>query len=266
MDEPLEEPSTLTVERWLLGDLSPEESAAVEQALGAERARVLRAEDAALRERLAERLPAERFAERVRSAAEPEARSRLALRGWLLPAFAALAGVLLVVVRPPQTPEPHASQQGAPAATERRKGLDLELRVYRKRGETVERLEDGAESVAGDMLQLAYLRAGYKHAVLLSVDGRGQVTLHYPREPDGSTALGATGGEQLVPEAYELDDAPGFERFILVASAAPLDVEAVLREAERLAGTGESAMHAPLELSVPTAQRSLLLRKRGASP
>ncbi len=42
-------------------------------------------------------------------------------------------------------------------------------------------------------------------------------------------------GPVVLPSAYELDDAPGFERFFLVYSAKPFDVAAVDPAARALA-------------------------------
>ena len=60
--------------------------------------------------------------------------------------------------------------------------------------------------------------AGRAHGVVVSVDGRGQVTEHY-------RLRGAPGGEVTVPEAYVLDDAPDFEVFHFIASVEPLEVD-----------------------------------------
>ena len=52
--------------------------------------------------------------------------------------------------------------------------------VHRKVNDTVELLESGDEAKAGDLLQIAYVSAGADYGVILSIDGRGVVTLHYP--------------------------------------------------------------------------------------
>ena len=87
---------------------------------------------------------------------------------------------------------------------------------------------------------------------------RKKVTLHYPESPNGSTALEPKG---VLPSAYELDDAPEFERFVLVTSKEPVQVERVLEAARILAGDRARARDAKLPLPGELAQTSLILRK-----
>jgi len=114
-----------------------------------------------------------------------------------------------------------------PGATERAKG-GPQLVVYRFDGVTAERLEDGALVRQGDLIQLGYVAAGAQHGVILSVDGRGDVTLHYPTSQGGPTALRSDGLRRL-GRSYELDDAPDFERFFFVTADAPLDAAGIAK-------------------------------------
>ena len=99
--------------------------------------------------------------------------------------------------------------------------------VFRKLAGGHERLEDGALARKGDLVQIAYRSAGLAYGAIFSVDGRGAVTRHLP-----------AAGEQAVPLAkrdtldfaYELDDAPRWERFYLVASDRPFGLSAVREE------------------------------------
>ncbi|MCA9665381.1 MAG: hypothetical protein KC503_07325, partial [Myxococcales bacterium] len=102
------------------------------------------------------------------------------------------------------------------------------LRLYRRRtaGEP-ERLRDGTTTRAGDVVQLVYRAGRARHGAIISHDGRGHVTLHYPARREASTHL-ARGMAQPLPYAFELDDAPRFERFLFVVADAPLDVGALL--------------------------------------
>jgi hypothetical protein len=152
----------------------------------------------------------------------------------------------------------------------RSKGLEPSLIVYRRAAQGVERLRDGARAKAGDELQLGYAAAGREFGAILSIDGRGQVTLHFPER------AGATSGEAMRLEhpsvesvgpvhlghAYALDDPPGFERFFFVTSKAPFDLQPVLSAAEALA-KDPAADHAPLRLAGPLGETSFLLRKVG---
>ncbi len=268
----------LELECWLSGDQEPGARARTEARLAlAERAR-LQSDDQALRERLLRACPPDQFAARVRArvASEPTAgrhaqadttarTERGPVRGARIPAWSfAVAGALVACLLVLRGSRREGALPTRAPASERSKGLELELRVYRKRGGTIERLQDGSEAQPRDVVQLGYVRAEFGFGVLLSIDGRGAVTLHQPRGSSGSTALSGPPGEQLLDEAYELDDAPAFERFVLVASARPLSAEAVMRAARQLAANPERARREPLLLSLPTTQRSLVLHKRAA--
>lgn len=136
------------------------------------------------------------------------------------------------------------------------------LVIHRKQGPEVRRLRGGATTHPGDIVQVSYVAAGNHHGVVLSVDGAGAVTLHHPLRPRDSTAVRPR-GEHPLAHAFQLDDAPGFERFFFVTSAqAPIDVEVVLAAAERLTLSSPlSQTSAALDLPPSLQQRSLLLRK-----
>ncbi|NMO17758.1 ActD protein [Pyxidicoccus fallax] len=147
------------------------------------------------------------------------------------------------------------------AETERIKGTPM-LRVYRQgagQGEP-ELLADQARARRGDVLQLRYVAGDRPHGVVVSVDGRGAVTLHHPALLTGSTAL--THGEPVaLAHAYELDDAPAFERFVFVTSMEPLDVGLVLEAARALARQPSEARIRPLPLPATLTQTSFTLEK-----
>lgn len=252
-----EDPTPLELERWLLEEQSAEERARTEQKLTpVERAR-LRQEHEALQSELLARLPPAAFVQRISARAAESHTRRPSRAAWALGSLAmAVSALLLLQLTPSSRPTL------GPESSERAKGLSLELHVYRQRGAGVERLESGALASPGDVLQLGYTRHGFAHGVLLSIDGRGAVTLHHPRDPSLGSALATSSGEQLLPEAYELDDAPRFERFIFVAADTPLSVAEVAAAARRLAADPTRAEGAALELAAPHRQHSLLLLKR----
>jgi anti-sigma-K factor RskA len=156
--------------------------------------------------------------------------------------------------------------------TDRAKGPGdtTDLRVYLKNDTAELELRDQAVLHAGDTIQLVYLvnaaspadRLGLtgrgtaaaqaaqaaqaaasreRYGVIFSIDGRSAVTLHYPYRQGQSTHL-VTG--RLIPlaEAYTLDDAPDFEVFFFIIGDAPLDTQAVLRDAEGLARNPGTAL------------------------
>ena len=123
----------------------------------------------------------------------------------------------------------------------RLKGAQSRLVLFRQieRGaEAAERLREGALVRPGDVLQVSYIAAGASDGVILSIDGRGVLTQHFPppQAPSAATRL-VQGGAIPLTSAYELDDAPAFERFFFVTSSGPtpLRVDLVTRAAEALA-------------------------------
>jgi hypothetical protein len=150
-------------------------------------------------------------------------------RLWLslgAPAVLATAFGLILVIRgqrPGLHENPTVVSADRPSESgDRLKGLRPALRVFRKAAEGVERLSDGATARAGDELQLVYVAAGHKFGAVLSSDGAGYVTFHLPAVAGPAVRL-KTDGETALPAAYELDAAPGFERFVFVVGDEPFD-------------------------------------------
>jgi hypothetical protein len=142
----------------------------------------------------------------------------------------------------------------------RTKGLDTPtLAVHRRvAGDAPEPLASGTVAQAGDVLQLSYRSGGAGHGVVVSVDGKGNVSLHHPASVTDPTNLSADGFVEL-PHGYALDDAPRYERFFFVTGDAPIDVRAVLAAADALPnGTASST---PLTLPEGLSQTSFLVRK-----
>lgn len=142
------------------------------------------------------------------------------------------------------------------------KGLVPSLLLHRQRDGRVEALRDGDVAHAGDLVQISYMAAGNRNGVVLSLDGRGLVTLHHPARPDARATLEAR-GQHALDHAYELDDAQAYERFVLVTSGdEPLPPATVLTAAHRLAQAGPAARHSPLPLPERWHQTSVILHKR----
>jgi len=239
--------SPLHLEQQRFGErpVRPEDSAAV-AALAADDARIL------------ERLPPSTMAARIRADLERSDTSSATTpafwrRAWLAvaPALAAAAVVAVVVLRPP-------ADEG-----DRLKGLAPALDVHVAAPGGPRALRGDEVLGQGDVVQVRIRAAGAAHGVVVSLDGSGAVTRHFP---DGAlTALPP--GMAALPFSFELDDAPGFERFVLVTADAPIDVEGVLRAARSVAA-GELPETTPLPLPAGLRQSDVLLRKRmsGAAP
>lgn len=137
------------------------------------------------------------------------------------------------------------------------------LVVHRQLPGGDEVLASPATARAGDLLQLRYVRAGQRYGVIISIDGRGHVTLHSPLSPHQSSRLPAAAKASL-PRAFELDDAPAFERFIFITAALPIDVEAVLLAGYALGRDPIGARTRPLPLPTFCSQHSFVVHKIAA--
>jgi hypothetical protein len=245
--------SDLMLEQFSLGELDSRQEKAVREAL---------AEDEILRERLEalrdsdKQILSDYPAEQVVPSIQERAReSRQApRRSWGRPFVMALStvAVALVVV----------SFFMAPPT--RLKGLSPHLSVFRKTPSGAEELRPGSVAKRGDVLQLSYTAGDAKYGVIISVDGRGSITWHSPAGYAGgqrtAPALDAH-GPVVLSSAYELDDAPSFERFFLVYASAPFQVSDVDRAARTLAARGAAAANGTLTLPGGLGQYSLLVKK-----
>jgi hypothetical protein len=153
----------------------------------------------------------------------------------------------------------------APTATpepaERIKGMRPALALFRKSERGSEALADGDVARPGDLVRVGYRAAGRAYGVILSIDGRGAVTLHLPAAGGRAAALDP-GDTVLLGHSYELDDAPRAERFFLVTSDAPFDVAPVV-DAARAAARGGTAPPRALALP-PLLDQSTFLLLKGA--
>jgi hypothetical protein len=140
------------------------------------------------------------------------------------------------------------------------KGPVSQLYVYRKSGSGAEQLSATSKVRNKDLLQIAYYSAEDTHGVILSLDGRGTVTLHYPAQPSRDTRI-EKNRKIFLRSSYELDDAPGFERFIFISSRSPLDVRALYRAAEKLAKSPGRSKKSELSIDTTSRQTSLVLLK-----
>ncbi len=258
------ETSRWLLERLALGELDAATAADLRRKLTAQGMDV----DAALAELAASNAallaqhPPSRMVAAVRRRAEAAAPRRARPALWIV-APVALAGALALVLWARPSGD-HRADDGLEQTT--LKGPELaasRLLVYRHESSGDRALADGARAAEGDLIQLAYRqrRAGY--GLLLSIDGAGSVTVHWP---DRSASAGRldTAAEARLPSAYQLDAAPGFERFFFVTSSQPFAVAPVVAAARALAAQPGAARRAPLALPASFEQTSLALDKPGA--
>lgn len=269
--------SDLQLEKIALGEAAPPQPLSSEQAAQLE---ALRESNAQIVARYPAAPQAEQIAARLRDAeharAQHGARDRAPIRMWL-PVFASAAAVLSLIVWTTRDASQHGTdptQGSGPSDTIVAKGTapTSSVRAYRQGATQIEPLQSGATVRSGDLLQLALVPGKARHGVLFSIDGRGGVTLHFPAREGDSTQLTQASSPQSehsevrLPQAFRLDDAPGFERFFLLlvdeAHRDSLRVTEVLDKARRLAADPSRAQTGSVpDLPPFVEQTSLIVRK-----
>jgi len=259
----------ILVEQLALGELTPERAAEVRQRLEAEPGGLARLTAiAASNDEILEQYPAEQvvpvLAEKLRR--RTPAQRRAIWRPALIAAPLAAAAVLVAVWVLPADDGGQGKGPAELAIWNATKG-DPRLVLHRKgTGTEIERLQSGAIAREGDLIQVGYLPSQARHGVIVSVDGRGEVTLHLPADIGHSTRLRAIEGAKgqalhTTAFAYELDDAPNFERFFFVTASKPIDIGAILDTARSL---GPSRDH-PLALAPGLRVVEFVLAKQPAT-
>jgi hypothetical protein len=283
----------LMLEQYALGELFGDERARLEERLAADpslrdRLDALRRSD---EEILAELPPAEIAASIRRrmlvaeapsgaaasAGARRQARGRLNYyRAFAFPAAAAvlvMAGAVMVKgFFLPARGDVVLAKGGAPG-----------LIVYKKDASGPAPLSNGAQAKAGDLLQIKYAAGSARFGTIVSLDGRGRITWHLPSEYAGfreyadaaeSGASGPAGGSAaLAPRletagaalgsAYELDDAPSFERFFILSSNEDFYLSVVSKALGELSRGGSPQTADPV-LPSGIECKSLLLLKAAA--
>ncbi|MBN1981741.1 MAG: hypothetical protein JW795_09430 [Chitinivibrionales bacterium] len=155
----------------------------------------------------------------------------------------------------------HYQQQQSVSLAVRLKGGAPYLHVYRKTASKPEKLSSGDRVSTGDTLQISYNAMGRLYGVIISIDGRAGVTLHFPETQTDTTAL-LPNNEHFLPRSYELDDAPDFERFFFITSQVPLVIDEIMASATHLAQS-DSAQTGQIRLfqKTKTENFSLVVRK-----
>jgi anti-sigma factor RsiW len=247
------------LERYRLSEVTDDQRLRVERALAADPS--LEARLAALERETTAELeahPPRVVVAAVRARLATEARPRPTWEPALALAAPALLAVIAFGVWRAGVPVTAPNTAEGPGTT-RVKGLRPQLLLFRKVGASTEALRAGAHAREGDVVQLAYQAGGQRYGVIVSVDGRGVVTEHLPRNERQAAALRA-GGAVPLTTAYRLDDAPRFEVFYFVTADEPFAtarVVAAAREAVRASDAPPAAILLP-----PTFQQAqILLRK-----
>ena len=251
----------LTLERYRLGEMTPDEAAAIERRLHGDhelrqRLQTLEASDEEIRRRYSPAVLAVQVRRRLEAHTKDAPRTAGArffgLR-WKTAAVLAGVVVLFVLAGPPLLGPGDRSP-------DRVKGLEPALLLFRKTAQGSEPLRNGATARAGDLIRIGYRSAGHGWGVIVSVDGRGVVTQHLPR--DGAQAARLSAGSQVLLDfAYELDDAPRWEGFYFVAGSEPFDATPVIEAARGVVASGAASPPPALPIRLNVKQSSVLLIK-----
>lgn len=146
---------------------------------------------------------------------------------------AAVFSLVLILLYPTMLTKPITYDFLSDNGETRIKGVSS-LLVYRRDGLPI---LSGDRAGAGDNLQLYYRNDNYRYGAVISVDGRGVITRHYPLGSDKSATL-KSGERTILPHSYELDDAPGFEIFYFFYSDKAFDITSV-EESLRMSFTND---------------------------
>lgn len=263
------------IEQYVLGELPEETARGIELSPGfAERVAAIERDNAAF----LESHPPEVFATRIRNQYEASAgeRSSTALgsvrqsrtsspplvRALVLAVPGAAAVLALSLVLFGSLGVSNGPTSDPDTEIVRLKGAEPELLVYRSTADAgdPEALDDGSIAMAGDRLQITYNAGGRSYGAIVSIDGRGAVTLHYPLTASSEPVL-APGGNHQLPYAYELDDAPEFERFYFVTADSTFSVTELLASVEEQANSIATRQSRELQLSREYDIATLTIRK-----
>ncbi len=227
----------LLLEQLHAGELDQDTAAALRARIEAQGVQSELEELAASDADILARLPAPAMADAIRGRARPR-------RLWVAaPVLAAAMGLALFAL--PVSPETPLPDEPVLEPTNIKGGV--RLLVFRQGPEGQQELRDGELARPGDRLQLMSVAGSFPHALVFSVDGSGVLTEHRVGPYQGGT--------HALPDSYELDDAPEFERFFLVVSAQPIDAEPIFEQAQGLSPQD------PLELPSELLWASTTLRK-----
>ncbi len=139
------------------------------------------------------------------------------------------------------------------------KGDARPLLIYEKVSIGHKLLHDGDRLLSGSTIQLVYKAEDYSHGIIISLDGRGGISWHFPTEATGDQKLDK-GLQKPLAKSFKLDEAPAFERFYFIRAHAPIPVKEVLKSL-RQSSPGDSFGPSTLALEKQYHQFSILLKK-----
>jgi hypothetical protein len=246
------------LERYALGELPEEELADIRRALEADdalrqRLEALERSDQEIRDRYSSGWMSHQIRRKLGVQVEAGSESKRSVLSGLRPLVPVAAAIVVALVALPSFwPDDEAPEEI------RIKG-DAALVLSRKTETGSERLDEGALARKGDLVLVQYQAAGREFGVILSIDGVGVITRHLPIEGRRAIKL-QQGGAVSVGFAYELDDAPHWEKFYFITSDSPFEVDLVM-QAARAAVKDTTAIDVSLDLPDDFKQSVFVLKK-----
>ncbi|HSQ40888.1 MAG TPA: hypothetical protein VLM37_01260 [Fibrobacteraceae bacterium] len=151
-------------------------------------------------------------------------------RGWALAAAALVALTAPIGFFSMQSDKPAKNSMQIVALSledeTRTKGLHDRLELWLKDGDGVALLKEGVKLRQGELIQIFFQVEKKGYAAILSLDGRGHWTTHFP-EMGGSAQMVESGKPGFLPFSYQLDDAPRYEVFWLLTCDQPFSVDSL---------------------------------------
>jgi len=257
---------TWELERYLLSELPSQRMEEIDRLLEENpelKSQLIRLQQS--NDEILEKLPAARIIPNIQRRHETEKaqvkkKTRSVGVKRLLYASPVLASALIILFIVLFSPRGDMSQDTRIKGTSPLDPTKPHILVHRKSDADTELLQNGDRANEGDLLQLAYVPAGQSYGVIFSIDGKGLVTLHFPENQTDSTRL-QPGERVLLPSAYELDDAPEFERFFFITSQTEIHAGRILEKARSLARIPGRAKTEILELPYAYDQYTTLIVK-----
>jgi hypothetical protein len=260
------------LERYLLGELPPEDMDRIRRVIESSHALRLRIQELHESNKdILERYPSAWMSRRIQQKSEKSAPSNARIKNiilsrfWPMPALPVVA-ILIVLAILPVLFTPGVDRQGDAGLihTTRIKGPGAQLLLFRKTDSGSERLDNSVMAREGDLILVKYQPAGKAYGVIISIDGRGTLIRHYPDEGRQAEQLKKDGPVSL-DFAYELDDAPNWEKFYFITSDSPFEVDAVIQAARAKITNFTGAVSDSLDLPDPLEQSIFTIRKEAVN-
>jgi len=129
------------------------------------------------------------------------------------------------------------------------------------KGKEIEELNSSDTAREGDIIQIGYIAMGkFRYGSIISIDGRGTVTLHYPENSVSHEEL-TMNKKVLLNKSYELDDSPSFERFIMILSAEPVETSEIINKAKKLAMNKDTSLNGSIDAGKDAIEFSAVIKK-----